>query len=370
MNTNLALATSQNFGTVQCDFWQDKENESQEFYMTREQIGRALEYPEPRKAIEKIHTRHANRLDKFSGVVKMGTPSGVQNSYLYNTKGVYEICRWSRQEKADEFMDWVWEVIDSLRTGEARLTQNNVTYSPQAIQEMMNTLINIRNDNSLLRSELVLLRNDVSQYKDMANKNIITMSNSVQYLIKLIEQQINQIMDVDPQWKKRMFDIADEVATQKPEKYKNSKTVLQEVYNKMRNVYSVVWEQEQREFRDKHGTIGQAPTMELISDKEQLRSIFEGIIENMLEPIQHIDIEDPMKVVIAPLINKTQDNSKGGNKTYRAVYKRMDVDWNNRMTRYRNSHGVKNNPSKAVLVKDNERLFKIFKKTVNDMLSE
>lgn len=38
---DLTLVKSENFGSVQCDFWQ---NEQGDILMTREQIGRALEY--------------------------------------------------------------------------------------------------------------------------------------------------------------------------------------------------------------------------------------------------------------------------------------------------------------------------------------
>jgi ERCC4-related helicase len=47
------------------------------------------------------------------------TDGKAYNTYLYSPKGVYEICRWSRQPKADAFMDWVWGVVESIRTGKA-----------------------------------------------------------------------------------------------------------------------------------------------------------------------------------------------------------------------------------------------------------
>ena len=52
--SNLTLIKSESFGQVQCDFWQ---NELNEILMTREQIGVALEYAEPRIAIANIHNR-------------------------------------------------------------------------------------------------------------------------------------------------------------------------------------------------------------------------------------------------------------------------------------------------------------------------
>lgn len=63
----LRLVTSEKFGEVPCAFYQ--QDGSDEVLLTREQIGTALEYSEPRIAIMKIHNRHKDRLDKYSMVV-------------------------------------------------------------------------------------------------------------------------------------------------------------------------------------------------------------------------------------------------------------------------------------------------------------
>jgi prophage antirepressor-like protein len=110
----LSVIRNDSFGEVQCDFYGDNKND---IWMTREQIGTALGYSEPRKNIAKIHERYKDRLDRFSGVVKVTTPGGIQEVVVYNAKGVYEICRWSRQAKADQFMDWVWDIVEGYRSG-------------------------------------------------------------------------------------------------------------------------------------------------------------------------------------------------------------------------------------------------------------
>jgi prophage antirepressor-like protein len=118
----MELIKSEKFGNIQCDFWCNKDGE---IYLTRKQIGLALEYTDPQKAIDNIHAKHKERLDKFSVTLKMrGTDGKLYNTILYTAKGVYEICRWSRQPKADAFMDWVWNVIDSLRKGEIKIVSN------------------------------------------------------------------------------------------------------------------------------------------------------------------------------------------------------------------------------------------------------
>src|SRR5699024_4197021 len=84
----------------------------------REQIGQALEYSEPRNAISKIHSRNKERLDKFSRSGQIDTPSGRQETIIYNEKGIYEIIRKSGQSKADDFYDWVYELLSKIRKGE------------------------------------------------------------------------------------------------------------------------------------------------------------------------------------------------------------------------------------------------------------
>ena len=113
----LTLVKSENFGELQCDIYQGDDD----FYMTREQVGTALGYSQPRESIKTLHSRHAERLDRFSLGYQFDTPAGPRETVIYNRKGIMEICRWSGQPKADEFMDWVWDVMDSLFTGQFKL---------------------------------------------------------------------------------------------------------------------------------------------------------------------------------------------------------------------------------------------------------
>lgn len=135
----LSLVKSENFGAVQCDFWK---NESNDYFMTRDQIGTALGYTDPRIAITKIHNRNRDRLDKFSVVTKLVSTDGkTYSTTVYSSKGVYEICRFSRQPKADAFMDWVWNIIDNLRTGELQISNNGISLSPQIVSQQIQTLL-------------------------------------------------------------------------------------------------------------------------------------------------------------------------------------------------------------------------------------
>ena len=106
------------FNGLQFDCYQDENQNSSdnEFWATREQIGRLLGYAYPVEAIGKIHNRNKERLDKFSRVTQIDLPSGgMQMTTVYNFKGLLEICRYSNQPKADAVMDWLFEVAEEIR---------------------------------------------------------------------------------------------------------------------------------------------------------------------------------------------------------------------------------------------------------------
>jgi prophage antirepressor-like protein len=130
----LQLARQENFNGVTCDFY----NRGNEFFMTRNQIGTALKYDDPIKEIDKIHSRHKERLDKFSTTVTLGVVEGsrevTRERLLYSQKGIFEICRWSKQPKADEFMDWVWDVIESYING--KLVENGNKVLIQKVNDL------------------------------------------------------------------------------------------------------------------------------------------------------------------------------------------------------------------------------------------
>ena len=120
----MELLTTKAFNGITLDCYK-ADNEGDGFWATREQIGQLLEYADPRDAIAKIHARNKERLDKFSGVDNLSTPSGTQQTRIYNFKGLLEICRYSNQPKANAVIDFLWEVADEIR-------QKGLYLSPQA----------------------------------------------------------------------------------------------------------------------------------------------------------------------------------------------------------------------------------------------
>ncbi len=112
------LLMTKSFNGVQLDCYR-ADNADDSFWATREQIGRLLGYAEPMKSIAKIHERNSTRLDNFSTIVKLTTVEGIRTVtrevIVYNFKGLLEICRYSNQPKANEVMDFLWDIADEIR---------------------------------------------------------------------------------------------------------------------------------------------------------------------------------------------------------------------------------------------------------------
>lgn len=154
----MQIVKSEMFGSVQCDFWQ---NNGGEIFVTRDQIGTALEYTNPSIAIAKIHSRHKDRIDKFSTYTKLvGVEGGryvEREQVLYSAKGIYEICRWSHQDKADEFYDMVYDILEMLRSGDAVLASTMEKYK-QMEQETKRMNAEARLLNAKTRQAMLVLK--------------------------------------------------------------------------------------------------------------------------------------------------------------------------------------------------------------------
>lgn len=125
-----------------------------EAWFTRTQIGELLEYDRPQHAILNIHNRHKERLNLFSRWSQIETPSGVQDGYLYNIRGVFEICRWSKQPKADEIMDKLYDMAEEV------IRKGYYTAIPET--QLAEILIANMNDKDKLRHVIIPVMRDAN----------------------------------------------------------------------------------------------------------------------------------------------------------------------------------------------------------------
>lgn len=115
----LILVKQGTFLGTMCDFYVDEE---ENIYMSRTQIGYALGYANPSHAILVLHQRHKEQLNKRSVEVRSSqfetTFNGIGKNgkaFLYIEQGIYAICRYSNKKIADDFNDWVYETVISIR---------------------------------------------------------------------------------------------------------------------------------------------------------------------------------------------------------------------------------------------------------------
>jgi len=172
---DLVLYKSENFQGTVCDLYRNVNND---IFMTREQMGIALEYSDPMTAIGKIHDRHKERLDKYS----FTTLVNGRNTYLYEARGMYEICRWSRQSNANAFMDWVWNLLEGLRKGELELLQKQLEEQKPKL-EFYDQVINTKGNFTMLQVAKVLKLKGRNKLFAFLRNELILMSKGERHNI-------------------------------------------------------------------------------------------------------------------------------------------------------------------------------------------
>lgn len=175
--TNLKLITTETFGDLSCNFYR---NMNDDILLTREQIGIALEYSDPDVALSKIHKKHKDRLDELSVVTKLESTDGKEyNTTLYSERGIMEICRWSRQPKANIFMDWVWDIIEKYRHNEL---QPNLQPLIDSLSILTQTITTMQQDINTLKesqSQKKLSEKKYSRWKTNTFKKLNTLLSYV-----------------------------------------------------------------------------------------------------------------------------------------------------------------------------------------------
>lgn len=244
--SSLKLITTENFGNISCDFYR---NMNDDILLTREQIGSALEYSHPDIALGKIHSRHKKRLDQFSVLTKLVSTDGKEyDTYLYTQKGVMEICRWSNKPKANQFMDWCWDVIEKYR--------NSQGFTDQNTQLFMNAI-------TTLTSTITIMQQDISSIKEQqlqAQKQIPKKTFS--------------------RWTSKMFPkyqlLMDYFDIDRKELYHNLFLELQNLYPDI----DLAQIQDDYCFENK---LDSCFTMDVIEHNKELRTLFEHMVNDLLD---------------------------------------------------------------------------------------
>lgn len=431
-NNPMTVITSKPFGALNVDVYQ---NDKHQYYMTREQIGAALEYGNPKVAIMNIHTRNSDRLDKFCSVLNLSTEVGnhtqMRQTYVYSLRGVMEICRLSRQPKADAFMDFCWDIMESLMRGDSVLAtpKMDAALSKEFIDVRLHALFDSMKN---LQSELKSVRKDLSEQIEEAratsNEALNTISSVSQCVHQIKDKQMDEAIrstrnftprkDVMSDWRKKMYERINVIAAINEMKVQD---VFRDIYEYMNRVYTFVIEEERRKYCARTGRTGHIPTIDVVEASTMYKSIFGALVEDSYtEAINKkkeeaaeqkalpeaktieaapevvvcdapvIEVEDkevePEPVVeekpkkqsetakilfpiMLPLAEKLGDKPQYKH-TYTLIYERIGYKkMNNLFVAYEKAHGKAPNPKTKVFI-ENEKNLALFKKTVKQLMKE
>lgn len=425
-NNPMTVITSKPFGALNVDVYQ---NDKHQYYMTREQIGRALECKEPRKYIAKIHERNADRLGSLSTVVNLTTVEGgitkEREIICYSLRGVMEICRLSRQPKADAFMDFCWDIMESLMRGDSVLAtpKMDAALSKEFIDVRLHALFDSMKS---LQSELNSTRKDLSEQIEEAratsNEALNAISSVSQCIHQIKDKQMDNAIrstrnftprkDVTSDWRKDLYSKIGVIANTKG--YTNKET-FHKIYEYLNRNYGFVLEDARAKYVKRTNRSGKISTIDIIEEDSTWKSVMGSVVADMYaasierlhqnqnefrpvlktieaapevnvndDPVVEVEVkevvdEKPKKQsetatrlvpIIEPLAQKLGDKTVHYHKTYRMVYNKIGfTKMENMMKQYKRIHGRVPSPKTKVFL-ENDKAMRMFKKAVKELMKE
>lgn len=427
-NNPMTVVTSKPFGALSMDVYEDNNHQ---YYMTREQIGTALECKDPRKYIAKIHERNADRLDSLSTVVTLTTVEGgitkEREIICYSLRGVMEICRLSRQPKADAFMDFCWDIMESLMRGDTVLAtpQMDAALSKEFIDVRLHALFDsMKNLQSELDSTRKELGDQIEEARATSNEALNVISSVSQCVHQIKDKQMdnsiraksytprNVFRDEMSDWRKDLYSKIGVIANTKG--YTNKET-LHKIYEYLNRNYGFVLEDARAKYIKRTNRSGKISTIDIIEEDSTWKSIMEAVVADMyvasierlhqnqnelrpalntIKAVPEVNVSDAPVVeveakevvnekpkkqsetatylvpIIEPLAQKLGDKTVHYHKTYRMVYNRIGfTKMENMMKQYKRIHGRIPSPKTKVFI-ENDKAMRIFKKAVKELMKE
>lgn len=427
-NNPMTVITSKPFDSLNVNVYEDNKHQ---YYMTREQIGTALEYDKPNERIGKIHQRNSDRLDQLSSLVNLtnevGNHTQMRQTYVYSLRGVMEICRLSRQPKADAFMDFCWDIMESLMRGDSVLAtpKMDAALSKEFIDVRLHALFDSMKN---LQSELDSTRKDLSEQIEEARAT----SNEALNVISSVSQCVHQIKDKQmdnairaksytprnvfqdemSDWRKDLYSKIGVIANTKG--YTNKETI-HKIYEYLNRNYGFVLEDARAKYIKRTNRSGKISTIDIIEEDATWKSVMGAVVADMYaaaierlhqnqnelrpalktaEAVSEINVSDgpivdvvakevvdekPKKQsetatylipIIEPLAQKIGDKTIHYHKTYRMVYNKIGfTKMENMMKQYKRVHGRIPSPKTKVFL-ENDKAMRMFKKAVKELMKE
>lgn len=319
MNANVAtmqVATTRNFGNLEIQVYENPQvghsKAQDDFWMTREQVGTALEYKNPSISIGTIHKRNAARLDPLSGLINLITPGGKQQTYVYNMRGVMEICRYSNQPKANAFMDFCWDVMVALMRGETVSLNQTELKRQERFDKMTQTLTEIHSKMDALEAARQQDRNALDNVlfvcKQLERK-LISMGQppkqpeqTTTTATAAAKETHSTTYKGRSEWRTEIYKLGNSIArmTGLP-----LNAILKQAYDYIGRNYGWYFKDERKAYVERVGYKGDIKNisgLDIIEASEMYKSIFKSIMKDRYENEKH-DIE-AKKGIQAALVKK------------------------------------------------------------------
>ena len=88
------------------------------YWMTAEEIGIALGYNYPRESIIKLYNRHKDELEPYKGEVKLTSVTGLHETSIFNTDGMWLLAIFANTQKAKKFRKFIVNMLKALERKE------------------------------------------------------------------------------------------------------------------------------------------------------------------------------------------------------------------------------------------------------------
>jgi len=427
-NNPMTVITSKPFGALSMNVYEDNNHQ---YYMTREQIGTALEYNNPNKAIQNIHVKNTDRLDPLSTFLKLRNVEGgitKEREYIvYSLRGVMEICRLSRQPKADAFMDFCWDIMESLMCGDSVLAtpQMDAALSKEFIDVRLHALFDsVKNLQSELDSTRKDLSDQIEEARATSNEALNVISSVSQCVHQIKDKQMdnairaknytprNVFQDEMSDWRKDLYSKIGVIANTKG--YTNKETI-HKIYEYLNRNYGFVLEDARAKYIKRTNRSGKISTIDIIEEDSTWKSVMGAVVADMyaasierlhqnqnelcptpkaVEAVSEVNVSDGPIVdvvvkevvedkpkrqsetatylvpIIEPLAQKLGDKTIHYHRTYRMVYNRIGfTKMDNMMKQYKRIHGRVPSPKTKVFL-ENDKAMRVFKKAVKELMKE
>ncbi|MWQ13806.1 hypothetical protein GHJ01_02025 [Glaesserella parasuis] len=88
-------------------------NKNNHTFLTASDLGTALEYADPTKAIVKIYDRNADEFTaEMTALIELQTAGGKQQVRVFSLRGAHLIAMFARTKVAKDFRKWVLDILD------------------------------------------------------------------------------------------------------------------------------------------------------------------------------------------------------------------------------------------------------------------